>query len=707
MLLATARRYDQRGGNPIFRAIFTAAGRNRSFRGVVGQKKYRLTFRQLRTPHENEPLGEALTEAIRHGLEQVVEAENINPAQYFLLLAIHSNSFTNIWAQSARHVPLNEWLHNQEYARSYLEQLARKLNSAQVVDPERDGFLVEMSFVKTFGRGVKTGGKKGNPGKMAWERMGKKKKCIVQIKSKDDLCLPRTIVTMKERADKGSHHHNLRQGKPIQERWARLLHQQANVAEGPCGLEELETFQEYLGPHGYQIIVVEPSKCLVVFKDPTYNEAPHLIGLVKYNGHYDGLTSIPALMNRSYYCRHCDRGYDREQAYHHNCFGQNCSACCRQNKTCPNFATWVKPTVHCPDCNCMFYGQDCFQAHKTKGKKRGDESICDTWKKCPLCRAEYQVNPKKPHKCYHVTCRNCGEFTHVAHRCCIQPIKEEVPPQPREDAFEDPMYFQFDDDDDDDDKRGPPPPPVLNFADIECAISEDRVFQPNLICWSSEEDEEIHHARTIEEFLEACEALTEVEDDERPRKVITFFHNLRGFDGNFVLEALYDQGRAVENPLTQGAKILYFESGDLIFEDSLNFCAMPLERFSATFNLTEPHKGYFPHAFNREEHFNYAGHYPPMSEYDPDSMDSKKREKFMSWYRQKVAENAVFDFQEELLKYCESDVKLLKEGCLKFMREFEEIARFNPLITSVTIASACNHFWRKEKLEENLMLSSL
>ena len=140
----------------------------------------------------------------------------------------------------------------------------------------------------------------------------------------------------------------------------------------------------------------------------------------------------------------------------------------------------------------------------------------------------------------------------VAHFCSIQAIKEEAPPQLQEDAFEDPMYFQFDDDndDDDDDKRGPPPPPVLNFADIECAIAEDREFQPNLICWSSEADEKSHHARTIEEFLEACEALTEVEDNDRLRKVITFFHNLRGFNGNFVLEAIYDQGRAVENLLT-------------------------------------------------------------------------------------------------------------------------------------------------------------
>ena len=64
--------------------------------------------------------------------------------------------------------------------------------------------------------------------------------------------------------------------------------------------------------------------------------------------------------------------------------------------------------------------------------------------------------------------------------------------------------MNFNDDDDDDDERGPPPPPVLNFADIECAIS--RLFQPNLTCWSSEEDEKIHHERTSEEFLEACEA---------------------------------------------------------------------------------------------------------------------------------------------------------------------------------------------------------
>ena len=156
------------------------------------------------------------------------------------------------------------------------------------------------------------------------------------------------------------------------------------------------------------------------------------------------------------------------------------------------------------------------------------------------------MDPKKPHKCYHVTCRNCGEFTHVNHRCFIQPVYPEENTPQEEDALEDPHDFQYENDDYDKEKKGPPPKPILNFADIECALTEERVFQSNLICWSSKEDDEYHHADNIEDFLNAIEDLTEVEGDERPRKVITIFNNMRGFDGNFILEALYEQGRAVE-----------------------------------------------------------------------------------------------------------------------------------------------------------------
>ena len=63
--------------------------------------------------------------------------------------------------------------------------------------------------------------------------------------------------------------------------------------------------------------------------------------------------------------------------------------------------------------------------------------------------------------------------------------------------------------------------------DIECYQYEDQVFHPNLICWSNAE-EEIYHAERVEDYLEAFEELMVVEDDERERKVVSFFYNLRG-----------------------------------------------------------------------------------------------------------------------------------------------------------------------------------
>ena len=58
-----------------------------------------------------------------------------------------------------------------------------------------------------------------------------------------------------------------------------------------------------------------------------------------------------------------------------------------------------------------------------------------------------------------------------------------------------------------------------------------------------------------------------------------------GFDGMFIQDTLYEQGCSLEKILSQGAKMLSFECGLLVFRDSLNFFNMPLEKLPATFNL--------------------------------------------------------------------------------------------------------------------------
>jgi len=62
----------------------------------------------------------------------------------------------------------------------------------------------------------------------------------------------------------------------------------------------------------------------------------------------------------------------------------------------------------------------------------------------------------------------------------------------------------------------------------------------------------------------------------------------------------------------------------------------------------------------------------------PETMLVGGRKEFETWHADQVARNVVFDFHKDLTEFCESDVKLLKEGCLTFKRLFETLTEFNP-----------------------------
>lgn len=64
--------------------------------------------------------------------------------------------------------------------------------------------------------------------------------------------------------------------------------------------------------------------------------------------------------------------------------------------------------------------------------------------------------------------------------------------------------------------------------------------------------------------------------------------------------------------------------------------------------------------------------------YDPQGMSPSRKTEFEMWHAERVAENYVFNFREELLSYCQSDVRLLKEGCTKFATEFQQLVGFDP-----------------------------
>ena len=154
-----------------------------------------------------------------------------------------------------------------------------------------------------------------------------------------------------------------------------------------------------------------------------------------------------------------------------------------------------------------------------------------------------------------------------------------------------------------------------------------------------------------------------------------------------------------------GSKVLSFVSDRLSFKDSVCFLPFPLAAFSSAFGLTELHKGFFPHAFNVQRNQTYRGPMPPRADYDPEGMTASKRREFDEWYDARVASGHVFDLAREMRAYCESDVKLLKAGCKSFVAEFKKAAKFDPMEKCLTIASACQRYWRKCHLQSNTLVA--
>ena len=195
-------------------------------------------------------------------------------------------------------------------------------------------------------------------------------------------------------------------------------------------------------------------------------------------------------------------------------------------------------------------------------------------------------------------------------------------------------------------------------------------------------------------FIRELESLA-VDEDGDDRSVIVLFHNMKGYDGMFLLQYLYKHKREVDSLVTMGVKVLSFSSDRLTFKDSLCFLPCSLSSFPATFGIQELSKGFFPHLFNTSTHQTYEGPMPDMTYYDPDGMPEKKKREFVQWYERKVADGYTFNLRRDMETYCISDVKLLKAGCEKFVEEFEFEAKFNPLEKFITIASACNRYWGK------------
>ena len=643
------------------------------------QAQFNAQLRQLRDPVAGGNIGMALTEALHHAIEAKLDREQ-RPAHYFVNFAITAHGFTH--AYQTANITVGEFLQRTARLDEMLATLAGKLNSNEAFNPDR-GFQVDVVFVSMPGPGSRYRKKTqswssvSGPRKQekTMHRHHQKQRCLMLCSRH---CHHASALPQRSRRGRTSPMGQFKEGYPVHQRQVQDLHQQAGVAEGPCGLPELCQFQQSLGSQ-YQLLVMTRMKpFFLVFKGPA---AAHQIRLLKSNDHFDGCTSFPAFVNRSYYCVDCERGFNTNDRTNHTCQGNRCRACGRFD--CQDYVRGTQPTDYCTLCHCKFYGAYCKRYHVVTKQ-------CQSIKTCLKCQAQYTVVPNKRHQCGYAKCPVCQEWVSIQdHKCYIQPVAGNEEEEPTEEGGGSMVA---------------PPPPLFVYADFEAMQNAEGVFVANLLCYSSSEEATIHVLDGEDcalQFLRDLDNLVRVPDNEEEREILVVFHNLKGFDGMFILHELYQQQREVVDQLTVGAKVLSFKSGPLKFIDSLCFLPMPLASFPSTFNLTELKKGFFPHLFNTPDNQQYVGRIPYLEFYDPNGMMAKKKDELTRWHADQVRRNVSFHFRQEMIDYCKSDVALLKAGCEAFQQEFERQAGFNPMAKCITIVSACNLYWRKHHLTPN------
>ena len=225
-------------------------------------EQFTVTFEQLREPSKEESLGEAMSESLFEAIRDNILQQQLDERTK-VRLTLTSKEHANGTVQSGPYtntkyrIPVNEFVKGSEFVHTMSESLARKMNSAQNINPAI-GFKATLTFI-TYPEKRGKGPASKSPGRLPFDLLHRKKDCMVQIDNGDELYCASAIVTMKGYVDgdPDKQYRNLRDGRPIQERLAKQPYREAGVPEGPCAYAELEKFQAYLGRQKYKLIVVD------------------------------------------------------------------------------------------------------------------------------------------------------------------------------------------------------------------------------------------------------------------------------------------------------------------------------------------------------------------------------------------------------------------------------------------------------------------
>ena len=146
------------------------------------------------------------------------------------------------------------------------------------------------------------------------------------------------------------------------------------------------------------------------------------------------------------------------------------------------------------------------------------------------------------------------------------------------------------------------------------------------------------------------------------------------------------------------------------FRDSFNWMMLKLDQLPKALGLDidEGGKSFFPHGWNLNKNMDVLlKTLPAKKYYYPETMGKQRRKDFEEWYD--MHKDSSFLLCEQIVEYCEQDVRILTHALVKLQKLFFELAtepskRDDVLVSSMTLASACLRHFCKFQNSTNIII---
>ncbi|OXU16227.1 hypothetical protein TSAR_005620, partial [Trichomalopsis sarcophagae] len=279
-----------------------------------------------------------------------------------------------------------------------------------------EDFQIDESFIMTLTLVNVPNGGRGGKKNINVDTLGQRS--IVTIRNIDNLCLPRALIvgesfiTYKKSATNEAREiwNIVRDSRrSMQKERANLLTISANVVipEIGCGIREIEAYQEYYVEKNIAIVIYDSlsfGSGEPAFYDgrPLLNSNNFDVIYLLYDAgrrHFDTILNLSGAARSHFFCEHCNKNYRFIDEH-------RCSAKCHRCFCTPACNTDID-VIKCFQCNREFFGEICFDRHKTAGSyKKNNKKVCDVVRVCTMCCKRINIFKSK-HECGVNWCNLC------------------------------------------------------------------------------------------------------------------------------------------------------------------------------------------------------------------------------------------------------------------------------------------------------------